>query len=97
MIKKLDNVTLKNPNDYYFIIDNGETYISDPNGNLSDFFLKYLNTYYEQTDGRIYEYYGVEEEGYAQRIFMEDHVAYIGFKYSSTTSEFGSFFVYLCI
>ena len=97
LIKKLDNVTLKNPNDYYFIIDNGETYISDPNGNLSDFFLKYLNTYYEQTDGRIYEYYGVEEEGYAQRIFMEDHVAYIGFKYSSTTSEFGSFFVYLCI
>lgn len=97
LIKKLDDVTLKNPNDYYFIIDNGETYISDPNGNLSDFFLKYLNTYYEQTDGRIYEYYGVEEEGYAQRIFMEDHVAYIGFKYSSTTSEFGSFFVYLCI
>ena len=97
LIRKLNDVTLKNPNDYYFIIDDGETYISNPNGNLSDFFMKYLNTYYEQTDGRIYEYYGVEEEAYVQRIFTDDHVAYIGFKYSSTTSEFSSFFIYLCI
>ena len=59
LINTLNSVTLKNEEDYYFIIDGDDTYISKSTGNLSDFFIKYLNTYYDETDGRIYEYYGV--------------------------------------
>ena len=97
LINTLNSVTLKNQDDYYFIIDGDDTYVSKSTGNLSDFFIKYLNTYYDQTDGRIYEYYGVEEEGYAQRITLDGHTAYIGFKYSSSTPDFANFFIYLCI
>ena len=97
LITKLNDITLKNPTDYYFIISDTGIYTSNRNGNLSDFFIKYLNTYYDETGGRIYEYYGVEEEAYAQRITLDDETAYIGFKYSSTTAEFSSFFIYLCV
>ena len=98
LIAKLDDVTLKNPNDYYFIIKGSDVlYTSVKNGNLSDFFIKYLNTYYNQTDGRIYEYYGVEEEAYVQKVILNGEDVYIGFKYSSTSAEFSSFFISLCI
>ena len=62
-------------------------------------FIKYIQTYYEQTDGRAYEYYGVEEEGYVQKVQLSDLdiPIYIGYKYSTTNSATSTFFISLSI
>ena len=96
--KLLDSVPLKSENDYYFIITNNDTILSNKDGNISEFFLKYANMYLDKTDGRVYEYYGVEQEGYVKSITLNtgEH-AYIGFKYSTTNSELIKYFFTISI
>lgn len=95
----LTNIKLKNKNDYFFILYNNNYYVSNASGNLSDFFIKYIKTYSDQTDGRVYEYYGVEEEGYVRKIQIAglDEPIYIGFKYSITNSSSSTFFIYISV
>ena len=94
----LDTIPLKTSNDYYFIITDNDIIISNPDGNISDFFLKYAKMYLNQTDGRVYEYYGVEQEGYVKSITLNtgEH-AYIGFKYSTTNSDLIKYFFSISI
>lgn len=96
--KLLDSVPLKNENDYYFIITDNDTILSNKDGNISEFFLKYANMYLDKTDGRVYEYYGVEQEGYVKSITLNtgEH-SYIGFKYSTTNSELIKYFFTISI
>ena len=74
-------------------------YTTAQNKQLSDFFIKYIQTYYDETNGRAYEYYGVEEEGYVQKIQLSelDLPIYIGYKYSTTNTETSTFFISLSI
>ncbi len=94
----LNSIPLKNSDDYYFIVSDNETIISNNDGNISNFFLKYANMYLDKTDGRGYEYYGVEEEGYIKSVTLSngEHV-YIGFKYSTTNSELIRYFFTISI
>lgn len=96
--KILNTIPLKNSDDYYFIVSGNETIISNNDGNISDFFLKYADMYLDKTDGRVYEYYGVEEEGYIKSVTLSngEHV-YIGFKYSTTNSELIRYFFTISI
>ena len=96
----LSTIRLKDENDYLFVVfDENTYYTSQENKELSDFFIKYLYTYYDQTSGRVYEYYGVEEEGYALRINVEDmdKPIYVGCKYSTTNEASSIFFIYISI
>ena len=81
---KLNNVKLKNEDDFYFIIfPNGYEYKSREDKNISKFFKKYMYANYDKTNGRIYEEYGKEEQAFVRRI--EDSNGdkwYVGFKYS---------------
>lgn len=89
----LSSIPLKNNDDYYFIISDEETILSSNTGNISDFFLKYANMYLDKTDGRVYEYYGVEQEGYVKSITLNSgKQVYIGFKYSTTNSQLIRYF-----
>lgn len=94
--KTLDSIPLKTPTDYYFI-KNGDQYtFSNDTGNVSHFFLTYADMYLSKTNGRVYEYYGVEEEGYVQKITLRDgNEVYIGFKYSTTSEDLITYF--MCI
>lgn len=95
----LDSIPLKTPTDYYFI-KNGDQYIfSNDTGSISHFFITYADTYLSETDGRVYEYYGVEKEGYVQKITLKDgDEIYIGFKYSTTSEDLITYFIYIsCI
>lgn len=95
----LAEIPLKNENDYYMLIQdtNNITY-SVPNGSVTNFFLKYLESFGDKTNGRIYEYFGVEEEAYVKSITLDDgNQIYIGFKYSNTSSDTIIFFTSITI
>ena len=95
---ELNNIPLKNSSDYYFIYTNSETVCSSESGKLSDFFIKYANTYLDQTSGRVYEYYGVAEEGYVKQLtFANGETGYFGFKYTTTNLELSMFFISITI
>lgn len=95
---ELDAVPLKNSSDYYMIIhdknDINSVEFSSPKGSITDFFLIYMNNFADQTDGRVYEYFGVEEQGYMKNITLADgENITIGFKYSNTSVDTVIFFV----
>ena len=95
----LAEIPLKNENDYYMLIQdtNNITY-SVPNGSVTNFFLKYLESFGDKTNGRIYEYFGVEEEAYVKSITLDDgNQIYIGFKYSNTSSDTIIFFTSITV
>lgn len=95
---KLDNIPLRNSSDYYFIIGSNEKKFSSNSGNATYFFIEYANEFLDQTDGRVYEYYGVEEQGYAKRITLQDSSSVlIGFKYTTTNVEIMTYFVGISI
>ena len=95
----LAEIPLKNENDYYMLIqDTNNIIYSVPNGSVTNFFLKYLESFGDKTNGRIYEYFGVEEEAYVKSITLDDgNQIYIGFKYSNTSSDTIIFFTSITI
>lgn len=99
LIDIMPEITKKNEDDYFFMIVGDKYYTTAQDKQLSDFFIKYIHTYYDQTNGRAYEYYGVEEEGYVQKIQLTDldEPIYIGYKYSTTNTETSTFFISLSV
>ena len=97
--KVFSEITKKSENDYFFMIVGDKYYTTTQNKSLSDFFMTYIHTYYDHTNGRAYEYYGVEEEGYVQKIQLTDldDPIYIGYKYSTTNTETSTFFISLSV
>ena len=90
----LDKIPLKSPDDYYFIKDGDDYIFSKDDGYVSKFFITYAEMNLEETNGRVYEYYGVEEQGYVQKVTLNDGTeCYIGFKYSVTSNELISYFI----
>ncbi len=99
LLYAISNITRKNEDDYFFIIIEDKYYTTAQSKQVSDFFIKYIQTYYDQTDGRAYEYYGVEEEGYVQKVQLADldTPIYIGYKYSTTNTATSTFFISLSL
>ena len=80
----LNNIPLQSDKDYYFIItpNDEEIYTSNPDGSISDFVLKYRDFFYEQSNGVLYEAYGVDEQLYIVDITDSNGGTwYYGFKY----------------
>ena len=80
----LNNIPLQSDKDYYFIItpNDEQIYTSNPDGNISDFVLKYRDFFYEQSNGVLYETYGVDEQLYIVDITDSNGGTwYYGFKY----------------
>lgn len=80
----LSTIPLQGENNYYFIItpNDQEIYVSDENGSISDFVLSYRDYFYDQTNGFLYEKFGVDEQLYAMDLKDDNgNTWYIGFKY----------------
>lgn len=91
--EKLDTVSLRDASNYYFILTDDSTYYSKPNGNVTQFFLEYAKNFIGKTDGRLYEYFGVEEEAYGKYVTLSNgKVALVGFKYSTMNLSSVSFY-----
>ena len=80
----LDKVPLQSESHYYFIIspNDEEIYTSNPDGSISDFVLKYRDFFYEESNGILYETYGVDEQLYTIDVTDSNgQTWYYGFKY----------------
>ncbi len=98
LINKLNKIPLKSENDYYFILQGDKQHFSKKEGQVSEFFIKYANAYLEETEGRVYEYYGIEEEAFVKEVSLNNgEKVYIGFKYSTVNHAIDSFFLDICI
>lgn len=99
--QKLNQIPLYDDTNYYFIITGDEKFFSKPDGNASDFFIKYAENFLTRTKGRIHEYYGVEEEASARFIKLQNgQTALVGIKYSTSNESVLYYFllvVAICI
>ena len=94
----LEKVPLKSESDYYYIISSDESIFSKNDGYVSHFFLTYADMYLEDTNGRIYEYYGVEEESYGKKLKLSNgEEILVGFKYSTTSNSLIAYFLTISI
>lgn len=94
--QQLNTIPLFTESDYYIIIspNKKEIYTSNPNIKVSDFFLKYLDYYFYNTDGMIYEYYGTEQQAYMIELVDENNEKwYIGFEYITSDNDLMSFYI----
>ena len=88
IIRKLDSIKLNNDKDYYFLITEDEQIFSSIDGSVTDFFLKYAQNFIKENDGKVYEYYGIEEQAYCQHITLENgKEALVGFKYITKSNQ----------
>lgn len=80
----LSSIPLQEDSHYYFIITPGdkEIYVSNPEGSISSFVLSYRDFFFEETEGFLYEDFGIDEQLYTMKLLDNNGDAwYIGFKY----------------
>ena len=80
----LSSIPLQDESHYYFIItpNDEEIYVSDPDGNISDFVLSYRDYFFNVSNGFIYETFGIDEQLYTMKLVDNNGSAwYVGFKY----------------
>lgn len=80
----LSTIPLQGDSHYYYIIspEDKNIFVSDSNGSISDFVLKYRDYFFDDTNGILYEKFGIDEQLYALSIKdTNDQTWYIGFKY----------------
>ena len=80
----LSSVPLQDSSHYYFIItpNDEEIYVSNPEGHISDFVLSYRDFFFDQSDGFLYESFGIDEQLYTMELTDSNNETwYIGFKY----------------
>lgn len=84
ILQELSTINLRNNTDYYFLITDDEQIFSNEDGYITDFFITYAKNFLEQNDGKVYEYFGISEQAYCQRLVLENgKEALVGFKYST--------------
>src|SRR5699024_3406829 len=66
----LESIPLEDKSHYYFIItpNDEEIYVSNQDGYISDFVLKYRDYFYEKSNGVLYEDFGIDEQLYTYDI-----------------------------
>ena len=80
----LASIPLQSKDDYYFIISPGDKdiYVSKTNGSISNFVLSYRDYFYNETNGFLYEKFGIDEQLYSMKLRDTDgNIWYVGFKY----------------
>lgn len=82
--KELMSIDLWRSDDYYFY-SVGDDFITSNNAKTSKFIVEYTKDFMTETNGHIYDFFGIENEGYAKLIQLDngEHV-YIGFIYKTT-------------
>lgn len=95
--QELDSIPLHSKSDYYIIITPNKEYIYTSNSStVTNFFLKYLDYYFDKTGGMIYEYYGSEQQAYMINLVDENHDTwYVGFEYSISDTNLMLFYIHI--
>lgn len=93
---ELDKIPLYDSSDYYLIIppDKNNIYVSKPDIEVTNFFLKYLEYFFHDTNGIIYEYYGTEQQAYMVELKdTNDNSWYIGFEFLTSDYDLMLYYV----
>lgn len=94
--KVLDTIPLKDTDDYYFIISPNyqEEYTSRKDTEISDFFKKYLDFYFDGDEGIVYEFYGTEQQAFTLKLRDSyGEIWYVGFEYITTNQALMGFYI----
>lgn len=78
VISKMDSLNYLNDTDTYFIIDSDKNITTSNDVPLTDFFQKYIFELSDQYDGRVYEHYAVNTQGYIKHIIVDGNSYLIG-------------------
>lgn len=81
VIDILNSLEYVNDTDTYFIIDNNKNIITSDGVPLTDFFTKYIYELSDQYDGRVYEHYAVNTQGYIKHIKVNNSDYIVGIKF----------------
>ncbi len=87
VVSKLDNLHFLNDTDTYFIIDDKKNITTSNNIPLTDFFQKYIFELSDQYDGRVYEHYAVNTQGYIKHIKVNNKDYIVGIHYPITGGD----------
>ena len=68
IIEKLKNMDKMDPSHKFFLMNTNGEYITEDGSQLSKFFVKYAIEKSNSQDGRTYDYYCLDREGYVQKI-----------------------------
>lgn len=98
IIEVLSRLNLNADNDYSFILkDDKIAYISKNEENVSDFAIKYINNFYEKTNGRSYEFYGTEKQYTMKRVLLNGEYIYAGFAYYTSDTKLIEYYLVLIL
>ena len=78
VISKIESLNYLNDTDTYFVIDSEKNITTSNNVPLTDFFQKYIFELSDQYDGRVYEHYAVNTQGYIKHITIDGNSYIIG-------------------
>ena len=83
-----ENMILQNEQDNFFVIscETGDVYYSEEELNI--FFKKYLDEFYEKTNGHVYDNYGQNIEGSALKVHTNEGDYYVGIRFYVFSSSF---------
>ena len=81
VIEKMNNLKYLNVSDSYFIIDQDKNITTSNGVELTDFFQKYIFELSDENDGRAYEHYAVNTQGYIKHIIVNNQDYIIGIRY----------------
>lgn len=98
--KQLNTIPLKNSDDYYFIImpNYSNIYVSKENTEVTHFFKKYIDYFFEGEEGIVYEFYGTEQQAYTLKLTDSNNQNwYIGFEYSTSNKQLMTYFVAIIV
>ena len=81
LVNILDSIEYMNDTDTYFIIDNNKDIITSDGEPLTDFFTKYIYELSDEFDGRVYEHYAVNTQGYVKHVNVNNSDYIVGIKF----------------
>lgn len=81
VLAKMNKLEYLNKADTYFIIDQNRNIKTSDGVELTDFFQKYIFELSDANDGRAYEHYAVNTQGYIKHIIVNNQNYIIGIHY----------------
>lgn len=97
---KLSEVPLLEDSHYFYIIEPHDRaiHLSNPKGYISDFVLSYRDFFYKESNGFVYEKFGVDEQLIMEEIQdINGNTWYFGVKYPVIDQALLLYFLYLVI
>lgn len=95
--QKLNTLSLNSNNDHSVILssEDGSVYYSpEP---LNNFFIKYALTYYDEMDGRVFEYYGQNSQAAVIKVHTDQGDYFAGIRFFVFANEFFTPFIIVTI